>query len=385
MCALKIGGWAPIDLLLHDAEEAARDRAESRAAGLRRRDARARRARRSRDRRRALRWRLARSADAGGVSTRERCAASRSAPPACPDFKSKDTVLNRPEGDPRDAAHRRAGRTSSSPILHPALLRHVVGSARAAPRRPLDVRPAARRSDRQGRRHVCRGRSPGRRTSSGARRAAAIIRQASAAVGPRADRDRVGRGAATLGIEAEIAAGEPIEIAADCRALKTVRAARDSARSCTPSSRPLPLDASDELVHRVAATQARIINASAEEIHAAAGVVSAVLRHDLMTRARASASVKRETPVSWLQKDGTLIEGVLDLAFDEGERHHRRRLQDRSRAGRGRDPLPDPAAPVRDRRLPRHRTRGVAASSSACSNREGPPTADCELPLRRRL
>ena len=28
-CALKIGGWAPIDLLLHDAEEAARDRAES--------------------------------------------------------------------------------------------------------------------------------------------------------------------------------------------------------------------------------------------------------------------------------------------------------------------------------------------------------------------
>src|SRR4029078_1346022 len=26
-CALKIGGWAPIDLLLHDAEEAARDRA----------------------------------------------------------------------------------------------------------------------------------------------------------------------------------------------------------------------------------------------------------------------------------------------------------------------------------------------------------------------
>ena len=29
LCALKIGGWAPVDLLLHDAEEAARDRAES--------------------------------------------------------------------------------------------------------------------------------------------------------------------------------------------------------------------------------------------------------------------------------------------------------------------------------------------------------------------
>ncbi len=29
LCALKIGGWSPIDLLLHDAEEAARDKAES--------------------------------------------------------------------------------------------------------------------------------------------------------------------------------------------------------------------------------------------------------------------------------------------------------------------------------------------------------------------
>ena len=48
LCALKIGGWAPIDLLLHDAEEAARDRAEARAADLRRRHPRARPARRSR-------------------------------------------------------------------------------------------------------------------------------------------------------------------------------------------------------------------------------------------------------------------------------------------------------------------------------------------------
>jgi ATP-dependent exoDNAse (exonuclease V) beta subunit len=44
-----------------------------------------------------------------------------------------------------------------------------------------------------------------------------------------------------------------------------------------------------------------------------------VLRHDLTARARASASVRRETPVSWLQQDGTLVEGVLDLAFDEGD------------------------------------------------------------------
>jgi ATP-dependent helicase/nuclease subunit A len=46
-------------------------------------------------------------------------------------------------------------------------------------------------------------------------------------------------------------------------------------------------------------------------------VAAAVLDHDLMRRVRVATNVKRETPVSWLQEDGTLIEGVLDLCFDE--------------------------------------------------------------------
>ena len=29
--------------------------------------------------------------------------------------------------------------------------------------------------------------------------------------------------------------------------------------------------------------------------------------------------MRRETPITWLQNDGMLIEGVLDLAFDEGD------------------------------------------------------------------
>jgi ATP-dependent exoDNAse (exonuclease V) beta subunit len=79
----------------------------------------------------------------------------------------------------------------------------------------------------------------------------------------------------------------------------------------------VPLDASPDLVERSARVQARILNAGAAEVDASVAIVTAVLRHDLLARARASASVKRETPVSWLQKDGTLIEGVLDLAFEE--------------------------------------------------------------------
>ena len=38
-----------------------------------------------------------------------------------------------------------------------------------------------------------------------------------------------------------------------------------------------------------------------------------------MARARAGSHLRRETPITWTQKDGMLIEGVLDLAFDEGE------------------------------------------------------------------
>ena len=40
LCALKLGGWAPVDLLLHDGEEAARDKAEAQRLDVRRRHSR---------------------------------------------------------------------------------------------------------------------------------------------------------------------------------------------------------------------------------------------------------------------------------------------------------------------------------------------------------
>jgi ATP-dependent exoDNAse (exonuclease V) beta subunit len=79
----------------------------------------------------------------------------------------------------------------------------------------------------------------------------------------------------------------------------------------------VPLDADDEIIRRTADVQARIINSPAEEVVAASHAVRAVLKHELMARARSSPRVRRETPITWTQKDGTLIEGVLDLAFDE--------------------------------------------------------------------
>jgi ATP-dependent helicase/nuclease subunit A len=81
----------------------------------------------------------------------------------------------------------------------------------------------------------------------------------------------------------------------------------------------VPLDAADDLVQRTASTHARILVALPEEAAAAAVVVANVLRHPLIDRARRAKTVRRETPVTWLQSDGTLIEGVLDLAFDDGD------------------------------------------------------------------
>ncbi len=80
-----------------------------------------------------------------------------------------------------------------------------------------------------------------------------------------------------------------------------------------------PLHAGPAIVRRTAEVQGRLLDAPDAEVTAAASVVNAVLQHELMARARGSARLRRETPVTWTQRDGTLIEGVLDLAFDEGE------------------------------------------------------------------
>jgi ATP-dependent exoDNAse (exonuclease V) beta subunit len=67
--------------------------------------------------------------------------------------------------------------------------------------------------------------------------------------------------------------------------------------------------------------QGRILGATAKEVESAGKVIEAVLGHPLMTRARESARhgrCRRETPVT-LCLEGTLVEGVADLAFLEGD------------------------------------------------------------------
>jgi ATP-dependent exoDNAse (exonuclease V) beta subunit len=81
-----------------------------------------------------------------------------------------------------------------------------------------------------------------------------------------------------------------------------------------------PFDASPEIVDNIAAVQARLLAMTDEDARAAAAVVSRLLAHDLLSRARAAdarGACRRETPVTCTTADGTLVEGVVDLAFEE--------------------------------------------------------------------
>jgi ATP-dependent exoDNAse (exonuclease V) beta subunit len=68
------------------------------------------------------------------------------------------------------------------------------------------------------------------------------------------------------------------------------------------------------------ALQARVLGATPDEAAAPITVVDDALQHPLLKRARAahaSGRCRRETPVTLRAPDGTIVEGVVDLAFEE--------------------------------------------------------------------
>jgi ATP-dependent helicase/nuclease subunit A len=82
----------------------------------------------------------------------------------------------------------------------------------------------------------------------------------------------------------------------------------------------VPLDAGGEAIALVAAMQARILGATPEETEAATALVERALGHPLLARAREAwrrGRCRRETPITAVEPDGSILEGVLDLAFEE--------------------------------------------------------------------
>jgi ATP-dependent exoDNAse (exonuclease V) beta subunit len=80
--------------------------------------------------------------------------------------------------------------------------------------------------------------------------------------------------------------------------------------------RDVEFTAQPDAISRLAQTHARLLNATNEEIDAAAQVVAGALRHPLLERARRASRSYRELPIV-IQDSSGILEAVIDLAFVE--------------------------------------------------------------------
>lgn len=81
----------------------------------------------------------------------------------------------------------------------------------------------------------------------------------------------------------------------------------------------IPLDAGHEVIEQITNLQARILQSPPEETTSAIAVVESALRHDLLRLAsecERRGRCRREVPITLLE-NGVLLEGVVDLAFEE--------------------------------------------------------------------
>jgi ATP-dependent helicase/nuclease subunit A len=327
LCALRLGGWQPWDLIEHEADELSRDRAE----GVRVAYVAATRARdllvvpAVGDDPFQAGWEAASDGWVGPIHSAiyppaERRRASRGAP-GCPAF-GEDSVLERPESDT-------PGRDNVRPGLHAfdESLDDPYGVVWWDPRcLALDVRRV------YGLRREDLIQDPGRELVEADRkryddwlaaRQAAQERGVQPSLRVRAVTEWARTGSA----------GD--EIAALARDAALVVATPGAAPGTAPGARPagprfgtlvhaalasVALDATPQETLETVSLQARILGAPAEEVDAAAELVTAALAHPLMARARGAwraGRCRRETPVACCLTDGSLVEGVLDLAFED--------------------------------------------------------------------
>jgi ATP-dependent exoDNAse (exonuclease V) beta subunit len=313
LCALRLGGWQPWDLIEHEADELARDRAE----GVRVAYVAATRARdllvvpAVGDDPFVAGWEAAGDGWVRPVhgaiyppAERRRDAADA---PGCPAF-GEDSVLERPDRDTPGRDNVRPGRHAFG---HGADGYDVVWWD---PRRlALDV-PRV-----YGLRREDLIQDPGRETveaDRGRYEAWAAARQEAQARGARpsltvrtaTERARVGD-APALDV-AVVVAGPGVARPAGPRFGTLVHATLAT----------VALDATEAQVGEGVSLQARILGATPDEARAATALVAATLGHPLMARARdawRAGRCRREAPVACLEPDGTLVEGVLDLAFED--------------------------------------------------------------------
>ncbi|HEV2423787.1 MAG TPA: UvrD-helicase domain-containing protein [Terriglobia bacterium] len=321
LSAVKIGGWMPVELTEHDAEEAARDRAE----GVRVAYVAATRARDllvvpaiGDDPKEHPPWEAMLSDwwtsplhAAIYPEAQERRNAGPA--PACPEF-GDDTVLHRPKSGP--------GPDNIAPGLH----RFAWAPGKKKPARydvvwwdpsrlTLDVKPkfGVRRRElleRVDSEIVARDREAYDQWK--ADRDAALKKGSEPSLVVRTATEYVALSGSFEGPEVTLheigpAPGRP----AGPRYGALVHAVLAT----------VALDANADDLAAAAELQGRILGATSEEVLSAVETVGRVLWHPLMERARRAAAqgaCRRETPLTLTLPDGTLIEGVADIAFEEG-------------------------------------------------------------------
>ncbi len=318
LCAIKIAGWAPHELYEHEAVEVARDRAE----GVRLAYVAATRARDL----------LVVPAPGDGawdggwlspldVALYPPISARRSATrgPGCPAFRSKDSVLERPNGEP-------ATDETVAPGLHafddaggysvvwwdPHALALDKKPNYGIRREDLIVKDVPKHVVADGRSHYDRwllARTDAKARGAEPTLAVATVREWS---------DRTGDAAAGVAESTGMAAVTVVDLAAQ----------DDPGRSGGVGFGVLlhtlladaPFDATPAVLEAMAASEARMLGLPDSDAPAAAAIAARVIAHDLLRRAHAAdarGACRRETPITLTTADGVLVEGVVDLAFEE--------------------------------------------------------------------
>jgi ATP-dependent exoDNAse (exonuclease V) beta subunit len=314
-CAVRLAGCSPFDLIEHEQDEIRRDEAE----GIRLVYVAATRARdllivpavgdEERDG-----WiePLNRAIYPPIENTRQQVAA-----PGCPQFKTKDSVLSRP--DDEEALTR-----TVSPGLHTLQAHNGVSDTHQC----VWWDP----------RHLLLGAEP----PLGIRRSELIVKDVPQAIvdeGLAAYRLwRDSRDVAVATAKSPSIAAQPAKAWAASKPERTteeppvevIELPRDPGRPAGvrfgtlvhAALATVPFNADAPTIQRVVFSHARVLGATEHEAAAAAHLVQNVLAHPILHRAR-DASVqhrcRREVPVTFRTSAGLLVEGIVDLAFKEGE------------------------------------------------------------------
>ncbi len=310
LCAVRLGGWAPHDLYEHEHEELQRDRAE----GVRLAYVAATRARDL-----LVVPAIADEPWEGGwlgalnrvlyppVGSRQTSTRG----PACPPIKSRDAILVRPDDclpDNRTVAPGRHELGDFSIVWwDPRWLTLNLKPASGIRRQELIAKEAPR--------EIVAGRRQVYEEWRAARNAA---------------REAGGKPSLTVQTAHHWAAAE-VDFDPAGVVIVAIAGDRDGTRPAGPAFGLLvhavladvPLDASAATVEAIARAQGRALGATAEDVDQAATTARRVLMHPLLERARAAAArgaCRRETPIALPHPGGTLIEGIVDLAFEEAGR-----------------------------------------------------------------